>query len=98
MWEMLKVSEWILIWLYICTPFHIVILVSTHCYIQTASWSRLVHDGWRLWWVPQPLDIQFRGIYEEEGADPTEADPETHLSAETANQWGTDAHPHPSAH
>ncbi len=37
---MLKVSEWILIWLYICTPFHIVILVSTHCVISKQQADR----------------------------------------------------------
>lgn len=54
----------------------------------TASWQRLVHDGWRLRWVPQPFHFHVWGICEEERTDPSEADSEEDICSETTDQWG----------
>lgn len=53
-----------------------------------ASRQRLVHDGRRLWWVPQPFHDDLWWIYKEEGADSSETDSEKNLCPETTDKWG----------
>lgn len=64
-------------------------LLSDYLTEITASWQRLVHDGWRLWWVPQPFHFHLWRLRKEERADTSEADSKKNICPETTDQWGT---------
>ena len=66
------------------------LFIKFHCF--AASWQRLVHDGWRIWWVPQPLHLHIWRICEEKRTNPSEADTEKNICPQATDQWGTVLH------